>query len=186
MNPHSSLGHRAAASVRPLTTPLTSEQVEYMLDQAHNLTRPASNSPTHNPAGLNNSAPLLDQQFIELLSRYRPWGGLTRFSCVLAVRRPMSSLSLAGWITEGSAFGFDWQGDFWMPEMQFDLTANAPRRWVAAVCGELTPVFDDWAVAQWLVEPNAWLHDRYPLACVTHSLNEVVAAAIADRFIACG
>jgi hypothetical protein len=187
------------------------DAVEDMIDLALDMTFPASDPPTWSfreagplsalpdpPALIARSDdPAFDTLFVDLLARYRPWRGLSRYSQVcrmLAAQDGLSGMSLAGWIADGTVFGFGWGSDFWLPTFQFVPNSEQPsgqprgqpRTWPRRICCELAPVFDGWRIAHWLVEPNVWLQDRTPIMCVDRHLHDVVQAARADRFVAAG
>jgi hypothetical protein len=50
----------------------------------------------------------------------------------------------------------------------------------------LTDVLDNWTLAWWFTEPNAWLKGRRPVDMVDGQFSEVLGAARADRFVAVG
>jgi hypothetical protein len=56
----------------------------------------------------------------------------------------------------------------------------------AAVLAELAGTFDDWELASWLAEPNAWLQGRTPVDALRAEPRAVLDAARADRFVARG
>jgi hypothetical protein len=183
------------------------DAVEDMIDLALDLTFPASDPPAWSfrgagaPPALPDSpariergdVPTFDLLFVDLLARYRPWRGLSRYSelCrMLPAQDRLSCVALAGWITDGTVFGFEWGSDFWLPTCQFvpnsGQPSGQPRTWPRSVCSELAPVFDGWRIARWLVEPNVWLQDAAPIMCVDQHLDAVLEAARADRFVAAG
>jgi hypothetical protein len=213
------VGVRRVAQYSPAAGTLAAEgrrtnatdAIEDMIDLALDMTFPASDPPAWSfreaaapsalpdpPASIarvDNSA--FDILFVDLLARYRPWRGLSRYSEVcrmLPAQDGLSCMALAGWVTDRTVFGFEWGSAFWLPTCQFVPNSGQPngqprwepRTWPRSVCRELAPVFDGWRIARWLVEPNAWLQDRTPIMCVDQHLHEVLEAARADRFVAAG
>jgi hypothetical protein len=205
--PPPTTGAPAAGERRANATDATEDMIDLALD----MTFPASDPPTWSfrEAGPRSALadlptpvaqaddPAFDTLFLDLLARYRPWRGLSRYSevsRVLAAQDGLSCMALAGWITDGTVFGFEWGGDFWLPTCQFVSSGGQassrprwqPRTWPRSVCCELAPFFDGWRIARWIVEPNAWLQGRTPIMCIDRHLHEVVEAARADRFVAAG
>ena len=126
-----------------------------------------------------------DAHFIALLNAYRASGGLAEGS-EIAARRPFTGLSaLARAITSRAVVSLDWAGQRWLPVFQFepgDLTVRPPVR---VLIDELSDVLEDWELADWFVEPNAWLRGAAPLQLVDTDFAQVHDTARALRF-ACG
>jgi hypothetical protein len=81
---------------------------------------------------------------------------------------------------------FEWQGEHWLPLMQFDPVDMSVRPALARVAAELAGVFDGWELCCWLVTPNCSVDDRAPLDVLTQDGDAVWQAARLDRFVACG
>jgi hypothetical protein len=116
-------------------------------------------------------------------------GGLMRSEQVLFMLRRRSSQALsmlARWIVDQRAVTFEWQADRLVPTFQFDLADMSIRPEAAAVLAELAGVFDDWELASWFAEPNAWLLGRRPVDTLQADTQAVLDAARADRFVARG
>lgn len=126
-----------------------------------------------------------DAHFIALLNAYRATGGLATGPEITA-RQPSTGLSTLGRaITLRTVISLDWGGQRWLPLFQFvpgDLAVHPPVR---ALLEELSDVLDDWELADWFVEPNAWLRGAAPLQCVDTDFARVHDTARALRF-ACG
>ena len=73
-----------------------------------------------------------------------------------------------------------------MPLFQFDLADMSIRPDAAAVLAELVGTLDDWELARWFAEPNAWLRGRMPVEALALDAQAVLDAARADRFVAHG
>ena len=100
------------------------------------------------------------------------------------VEQPLSTV--ARWIVAPEVVSFEWRSQTLLPLFQFDLAAARLRAPVADVVRELASVFDDWDLACWFTEPNAWLGDAAPAELVDAHAGAVLAATRADRFIARG
>lgn len=123
-----------------------------------------------------------DVRFLDLLSAYRRFGGLAT-GAEIAARRPHTGLSdLARAIAARDVVSLDWSGQRWMPVFQFEHGDLAVRAPVRRLVDELAGVLDDADVAQWFVEPNAWLGDAAPLLCIDTDYPRVHDAARALRF----
>jgi hypothetical protein len=81
-------------------------------------------------------------------------------------------------------FGWAWQDDFWVPMFQVDRDSLAVRPGSRRVLAELGGVFDGWSLAQWFVQPNAWLRGHWPLERLAAHPAAVLLAARGDRVIA--
>ncbi len=69
---------------------------------------------------------------------------------------------------------------------QFELRDLSVKPGPRRVLAELKPVFDDWGLAVWFVQPNSWLQTMRPLDLLDSDLTGVLEAARTDRFIAAG
>lgn len=120
---------------------------------------------------------------------YERTGGLMRSEDVLFLLRRRSSQALsllARWIVDQRVVTFEWQADRLVPMFQFDLADMSIRPEAAAVLADLAGIFDDWELASWFVEPNAWLQGRTPVDALLADTQAVLDAARADRFVARG
>ena len=129
----------------------------------------------------------LERQFAAMASAYSRHGGLATGDAVAEMLRTRSSQpisTLARWIVDRRIVSFTWRSRLLVPLFQFDPANMAPRPCVLDALGELSPPFDDWELALWFVEPNAWLGDRPPIDVVDADPAELVQAARADRQIA--
>lgn len=124
-----------------------------------------------------------DLHFLDLLSAYRATGGLG-LGTEIAARRITTGLSdLARAIASRQVVSLCWGGHTWLPMFQFerrDLTVRAP---VLRLISELSPVLDEWELADWFIEPNAWLEDATPLKVLSVDNQCVLDAARALRFL---
>ena len=93
---------------------------------------------------------------------------------------------VANQVAARQVLSFRWRGLIWVPMFQFNAVELSLRSGTRQVMRELAGVFDDWATAEWFVQPNAWLLDRPPLDVLDTDLPAVLQAARADRYIVCG
>jgi hypothetical protein len=129
------------------------------------------------------------QQFVLMERAFRPGGGLVggdELARLLRSRFWQPISVLARWIVGREVVSFEWQSNTMLPLFQFDLSTMTVRPRVADVLREITDVFDDWEVALWFAQPNAWLDDHAPVAVLELDSQAVLDAARADRFIARG
>lgn len=127
-----------------------------------------------------------DRTFICLLDAFRSHGGLAHGDEVaerLRRLRGTDIASLARRIAARELICFEWQGELWLPLLQFDPLDMSLRPALAQVGAELAPAFEAWELCCWLAAPNASLDDRAPLDALPHGSDEVVQAARVDRFI---
>jgi hypothetical protein len=128
-----------------------------------------------------------DRSFITLLNAYRPHGGISRLHHLSTRENSQSGgadSDVERLILEGHLCAFHWHHDVWIPLFQFEpdrhALAVAPQRVIA----ELDRGFDGWELANWFVQPNAWLDCHSPVEWLNSHLPEVLQAARADRFFA--
>lgn len=129
------------------------------------------------------------QQFDLMERAFRPGGGLVggdELARLLRSRYWQPISVLARWIVGREVVSFEWQSNTMLPLFQFDLSTMTVRPRVADILSEITDVFDDWDVALWLAQPNAWLDDDAPVAVLELDSQAVLDAARADRYIARG
>jgi hypothetical protein len=91
---------------------------------------------------------------------------------------------LARWIVKREIVNIVWHSQILIPVFQFSPDDLQIRRVVRAALAELVGVFDDWEIATWFAQPNAWLHEQRPLDPTARDDDDVIQAARADRFIA--
>ena len=130
-----------------------------------------------------------DRVFIALQNAYRVHGGLSRLHGLNAgacVRSAGHGGDVEDLVAAGELFGVRWYRAMWIPMFQFAMpgptVATAPRRVVV----ELGRSFDGWAVANWFVQPNAWLASHCPVECLNSHLPDVLEAARAYRLVTTG
>jgi hypothetical protein len=127
--------------------------------------------------------------FVAMLAAYRASGGTARgddLARLLQDRQHGGYVSLARLIATRKVFSFEWRNTYWVPMFQFDLSDLSLRPGPQQVMAELNTEFDDWRLAMWFTQPNAWLHDDKPVDLLHTQLQFVIEAARADRFIAAG
>jgi hypothetical protein len=127
--------------------------------------------------------------FVALRSAYRASGGTARSDDLARLLQDCRNTDfdrLTRHIVSGEAFGFDWNHLFWVPMFQFDLNDLTLRQGSVQVLAELATAFEGWTLAAWFVQRNAWLNHRRPVDLIDAHLQEVLAAARADRFVATG
>jgi hypothetical protein len=91
-----------------------------------------------------------------------------------------------GWITERTIVSFAWNSQVLVPRFQFQPADMSPCTGTTEVVRELVDVFDDWELALWFAQPNAWLENAAPVDVIGHDQAAVHRAARADRYIARG
>ena len=154
---------------------------------------PASTHPTNAPVGptldtLIRDAPTADG-FAALLAAYRRTGGTARGDDVARLlddHRLGEFESLARMLASSQVFGSEWLSTVWIPMFQFELRDLSIKPGAQLVMAELGASFDGWARAAWFALPNSWLNDQRPVDLMDTDLNEVLAVARIDRFIAVG
>ena len=127
--------------------------------------------------------------FTAMLQAYRATGGTARgddLARLLQDRPNGGYVSLARLIATRKVFSFEWRNTYWVPMFQFDLADLSLRPGPQQVMGELNSEFDDWSLAVWFTQPNAWLHGDKPVDVLGTHLKAVIDAARADRFVAAG
>lgn len=146
----------------------------------------AAFEPARHPtvASLRQSA--IERQFVAIESAYAHHGGLATGDAVAEMLRTRSSQTisaLARWIVDRRIVSFNWQSRLLIPLFQFDPVTMRPRPCVIDAVAELSPFLDDWALASWFVESNAWLDDCSPLDVIDDDPHQVIQAARADRHV---
>ena len=151
--------------------------------------RPAAPRPdTARPQGPAGRR-LEDQQFLLMKEGFAASGGLCGGD--LVARRMRSQFDqpismLARWIVTRQAVNILWQSQWMLPLFQFDPATMGVCPAVKQVLAELSDVFDDWDLALWFVQRNAWLDGQAPVTVIATDAPAVRDAARADRFVARG
>lgn len=130
-----------------------------------------------------------DREFAAVRAGYQASGGAVRGGDLagwLEKRQRGDAVSLAKLIISGNIFGFEWQGNFWIPMFQFDFRDLSIRQAPRKVRAELGGVFDGWALAVWFVQPCVWLNGQSPLDLLEADLPAVLEAARSERLVATG
>ncbi len=138
-------------------------------------------------AGAGPRQGALERQFAAMESAYVRQGGLATGDTVAEMLRTRSSQpisALARWIVDRRIVSFTWRSRLLLPVFQFEPASMRPRPCVLDAVAELSPWLDDWELAMWFVEPNAWLRGRAPVDVIDDDPVELVQAARADRQIA--
>ena len=130
-----------------------------------------------------------DERAAALYRAYRSRGGVASGDEVAAALRPHSAQpisTLARWIVARRVLSFNWRCQTLIPLFQFDLARMALRDGVQEVIAELAVALDEQELADWFVQPNAWLAGAAPADRVEHDVGAVLDAARAGRFVAWG
>ena len=129
-----------------------------------------------------------DSDFAATRSAYQGAGGIARGDDLVRVLEESGRGSLAGLarkIVAGEIFGIEWGEAIWIPMFQF-TEELLPKPGLKAVLAELASEYDGRRLADWFVEPNAWLEEARPIDVLDADPAEVLQAARADRFVATG
>lgn len=129
------------------------------------------------------------QGFDDMVDAYKSSGGTARaddLALLLEERQKGDFVSVAKRIVSRDIFSFEWQNHFWVPMFQFHPHDLSIRQEVRRVVHELSAVLDNWTLALWFTEPNAWLKGRRPVDMLERNFSDVLHAARADRFVATG
>lgn len=127
--------------------------------------------------------------FDGMIDAYKTGGGTARaddLALLLEERKKGDFVSLAKRMVSRDVFSFEWQNHFWVPMFQFNQKDLSIKPEVRRVVHELHDVLDNWTLALWFTEPNAWLKAKRPIDMVDRYFAEVLHAARADRFVATG
>lgn len=124
-----------------------------------------------------------DDEFLELLGRYREVGGLANRAEVDALTASRGRGTLA---VPDDALAFLWHGTWWVPLFQFCLRDMRYKPGFQEVLAELAPVFDRVSLARWFLQSNGCLNGRVPARVIDVDPAGVLAAARLDRFVAAG
>lgn len=129
------------------------------------------------------------RSFESMIAAFEASGGTARaddFALMLQKRQKGDFVSVAKRIVSRDIFSFEWQNDFWIPMFQFNPEDLCIKQEARRVVHELTAVLDNWTLALWFTEPNAWLKGRRPVEMIERHYSQVLGAARADRFVATG
>ena len=127
--------------------------------------------------------------FDAMIGAYQTSGGTSRvddFALLLEQRQRGNFVSVAKRIVSRDIFSFEWQDDFWIPMFQFNPEDMSIKQEARRVVHELACVLDNWTLALWFTQSNAWLKGRRPVDMIDRNFSEVLGAARADRFVATG
>ena len=124
-----------------------------------------------------------------MATAYERHGGLLLADTVARLMRqthdqPLSTL--ARWIVNRTAVHLVWRSETILPAFQFTPGDMTLRPEVVTIVEELAPAFDDWDVAVWFAEPNAWLDGQAPVDVLRADPSAVLHVARADRYVATG
>jgi len=134
-------------------------------------------------------AGLLGRQYIVMANAFAPNGGIAGGDELAGLLRPCRGQPislLARWIVDRAVVHFEWRTTIMLPMFQFEPPSMTVRPPVADVLRELSGAFDDWELALWFAQPNAWLDDRRPVDVLRIDPGAVVDSARADRYVALG
>jgi len=123
-----------------------------------------------------------DAAFISLLAAFRPTGGMARADDLATQLRVAEVGVVARWIVEREVLSIHWNEIYWLPLFQFVKPSMGPCPVMAVILSELSPLLDEWDLAEWFCQPSGWLGDLTPAASLRLSGEAVLQAARADRF----
>lgn len=129
------------------------------------------------------------QCFNDMIGAYKTSGGTAtadELALLMEEKNRGNFCTVAKQIAAQEIFSFEWQNHFWVPMFQFNPQDMSVKREVQRVVKELSHVLDNWTLAEWFTEPNAWLEGRRPVDLVDRNFSHVLGAARADRFVATG
>ncbi len=127
--------------------------------------------------------------FVAMLDAYRATGGTERgedLATLLQNRVYGGYASLARLVGTRQVLGFKWRNTYWVPLFQFNMKDLSLRPEPQQVMAELCKDFDEWGMAVWFTQPNAWLNDEIPVDMLKTYLKAVIDAARAERFVTAG
>ena len=127
------------------------------------------------------------QWFSDRIGAYKTSGGTAtadELALLMKKKNRGNFISVAKQIASRDIFSFEWQNHFWVPMFQFHNQDLSVKQEVRRVVHELTDVLDNWTLAKWFTEPNAWLKGGRPVDMVDGNFSHVLGAARADRFVA--
>ncbi|MDA8447396.1 hypothetical protein M4Q70_20210 [Acidovorax valerianellae] len=132
-----------------------------------------------------------DAAFERLRFAFWPSGGLATAEALASAGGTHHSCDrIPEWLQReidyNSVVCFRYQGAWWLPGFQFDPAGMAVRDGPRRIAAELCPWMDGWDCAEWLIQPNAALDHRVPLALALSQPDRVVEAARLEHFLCCG
>lgn len=132
-----------------------------------------------------------NQEFIAMLNGYRRSGGLAQARevasmCNSAKTCSCSLAQLADGIVKRDLISVGWQSRIWVPLFQFNRADMSLRDGLRNVLAELVVVFNAWDLALWFSQPNPWLINSTPADITALSIQDVMHAARAERYVAAG
>jgi hypothetical protein len=151
---------------------------------------PRESTPIHPSRSVRDTvARIQHREFMELARAYAAPDGMASGDEVAGRMRrhcdqPISAL--ARLIVQRRIVSLLWHGQILIPLFQFNASDMSLHPSVSEVIAELESDFNDWEVAQWFAQANAWLRDRRPMDVVAIDGPAVVQAARADRSVARG
>jgi hypothetical protein len=128
-----------------------------------------------------------DLAFVAMAQGYRSSGGLARIGEVERRWRagaPAADGGLPGLQGAGAVFSFHWHDGDWLPLFQFKPDGVTVAAGLPEVLGELSPVYDGWALGLWFAQPNHGLRMQCPADLLAADPGEVLQAARCDRYVA--
>ena len=137
-------------------------------------------------AGAENVVP---DSFLRMQLALQASGGVVTgdaFSVLLRHHCDQPLSLLARWIVSREIVSFEIDSQRWLPMFQFVRPLMTVHSGVSRVIGELNGVFDELELAEWFATPNSWLAGILPAMLISTNMDEVLAAARADRFVAVG
>jgi hypothetical protein len=124
-----------------------------------------------------------------MLAAFRATGGLVtgnELALMLKDLKMGDITSLGRAMASREICSFQWRSAFWIPMFQFDLDNLSFKHGLRKIFPELTPVFDEWMLAVWFVQPNTWLDGSKPVDLLASDFAAVYEAARADRYLSIG
>ena len=124
-----------------------------------------------------------------LLAAFRSTGGIVtgdELTLMLKDLKIGNVTSLGRGMASREICSFQWRSAFWIPMFQFDLDSLSSKPSLSKIFRVLTPVLNDWMLAVWFAQPNAWLGGSKPVDLLASDFSAVFEAACADRSFSMG
>ena len=124
-----------------------------------------------------------------LLAAFRSTGGIVtgdEMTLMLKDLKIGDVISLGRGMSSREICSFQWRSAFWIPMFQFDLGSLSSKPSVSKIFRVLTPVLNDWMLAVWFAQPNAWLGGSKPVDLLASDFSAVYEAACEDRSFSMG
>jgi hypothetical protein len=117
--------------------------------------------------------------FIALLEAFRATGGTVPVEILerLLLGRGCEPNSLAGLVSSGRVFSFDWRATHWVPMFQFDEDNLSPKEGPQRVRAALPSGWSGWTLACWFALGHARLREHSPANMMDGDLPAVMQAA---------